>query len=367
MLNFCMPVKVISGEDSVKKNAVLLKEFGKKALLVTGAESAKRCGAFQDVTEALESQGISWVLFDGICENPLLSACREAGMKASEAGAEFIFGIGGGSPMDAAKAVSVFAANPGISEEDFYDKKWNCKPLPIVLAGTTAGTGSEVTDVSVLTDSKAKKHSIHDPLLYAKLSFGDPRYTASMPLRVTLSTGIDVLAHSAESYFSKKANEISRAASIGSISLLYAPLMKAAKGDDLTISDREKLYEASILGGLAISVTGTCFPHNMGYYLTENFRVPHGMACAVFLPDLFTWVREAVPDCAGEFYERLGIPEDALLSLIAAALPAIPVRLTDEEISAILPRWENNNSVKNTVGEVSTEKIREILLKHFLM
>ena len=366
MLNFYMPVKVYSGESCIFAHKNEIGAFGKRALIVTGRTSAKKCGALSDVTAVFEELGISFEIFDEIGENPLLSLCADAGKKAAAFGAEFIFGIGGGSPMDAAKAIAVFAANPTLSEADFYDKKWAEKPLPILLLGTTAGTGSEVTEVSVLTDSKGRKHSIHDPYLYAKISFGDPKYTLSMPLPVTLSTGIDVLMHSAESYFSKKANEISKAASLHSIRLLYAPLLKAAAFGEMTTEDRETLYEASVLGGIAISYAGTCFPHNMGYYLTENYGIAHGNACAVFLPDFLFWVRENAPETAAEFYEGLGLSERELIALTEKCLPEMNISMTEAEIEKALPRWENNNSVKNTAGNMTVKDVEKVLREKFL-
>ena len=211
-----------------------------------------------------------------------------------------VVGIGGGSALDAAKAAAVFAANPGLDEEGFYRKAWENSPLPLLLVGTTAGTGSEVTKVSVLTDSRGRKHSIHDDRLFAAASFGDPKYTAALPRAITLSTGIDVLCHCAESWFNRNADELSRAA----------------------------LYDASLLGGLAICETGTCFPHNVGYYLTETRKVPHGFASACFLPALLDITQVKAPACADRFFRELGIARGELLRLISLCLPETGISMT---------------------------------------
>lgn len=366
MLNFYMPVRLYGGKSCFEKHREEIASFGKSCLLVTGASSAKKSGAFEEVTGILNSLDIAWSLYDGVRENPTVASCMEAGKIAAEKNVSFILGIGGGSPLDAAKAVSVFAANPSLDETAFYKKEWDNNPLPILLVGTTAGTGSEVTDVSVLTDSKKKKHSIHDPRMYAKLSFCDPAYTMSLPLPVTLSTGIDVLAHAAESYFSKKANEISRAFSVRSISLLYRPLEKAASGEELSFDEREALFEAAILGGLAICVTGTCFPHNVGYYLTETYHVPHGIACATFLEDFLKHVKTVDAKYSEEFYDRIRIDENSLTELIRKVLPQSDIRMTPEKIKKALPRWENNGSVNNTLGTVHLEDIQAYLSEKFV-
>ena len=360
-----MPVRVFSGEGAVEKNAGPYIAPGARCLLVTGRSSAVKSGALDDVRGMLERCGASYRVFDEVAQNPAVSSCIAAGRVAAGFGATLVIGIGGGSALDAAKAAAVFAANPDLDEERFYQKRWEKAPLPILLVGTTAGTGSEATKVSVLTDSRGRKHSIHDDRLFAAAAFGDPKYTASLPLPVTLSTGIDVLAHCAESYFNRSADEISRAFAVRGIRLLYAPLLAAAEGSELETEQRAALYEASILGGLAICGTGTCFPHNVGYYLTENYRVPHGIASARFLPALLELVREKDPAYADRFFRELGIERERLLRLIDLALPANDIAMSEEEIDAALPRWENNNSVRNTCCEVTAAEIRAILVKQF--
>ena len=361
-----MPVRMISQDGAVEKNAGLFAGFGTRCALVTGKTSAVKSGALADVSGALDRSGISFCVYDGIEQNPSVKSCIAAGQTASAFGAEFIVGIGGGSPLDAAKAVAVFAANPGLDEERFYQKAWPNAPLPILLVGTTAGTGSEVTKVSVLTDSRGRKHSIHDDRLFAAAAFGDPKYLTSLSRPFTLSTGIDALSHCAESYFNRNADELSRAFAIRGIRLLYAPLLKAAKGGALEQADRAALYDASVLGGLAICGTGTCFPHNVGYYLTENYGASHGFASARFLPALLALVERKDPDCAGQFFRELGLSGDQLLRLIDLCLPENEIAMTEREIEDALPRWENNNSVRNTCCDVCVAEIREILRELFL-
>ena len=361
-----MPVRMISGEGAVERNAGLFAGFGGRCALVTGKRSAVKCGALADVSEALNHSGLSFCVLNGIEPNPSVESCIAAGRSAHAFGADFIIGIGGGSALDAAKAVAVFAANPDLDEERFYQKAWRNAPLPFLLVGTTAGTGSEVTKVSVLTDSHGRKHSIHDDRLFAAAALGDPKYLASLPLPFTLSTGIDALSHCAESYFNRNADEVSRAFAIRGIRLLYAPLLYAAEGKTLDPSQREALYDASILGGLAINGTGTCFPHNVGYYLTENYGVPHGFASACFLPAMLELIQRKSPDYADRFFLELGITREALERLVCLCLPENEITMTEDEIESALPRWENNHSVRNTWCDVTTAEIREILGRRFM-
>ena len=365
-MNHYMPVRFCTGEHIVEKNTALFSSTGKRCVIITGKNSAVKSGAFADVAHALNICGIPFSVFDGIASNPSVASCIQAGSAVRDFGADFVIGIGGGSVLDAAKAAAVFAANSVLDEDSFYAKEWGANPLPILLVGTTSGTGSEVTKVSVLTDSMGRKHSIHDDRLFARAAFGDPRYTIGLPRGVTLSTGIDVLSHCAESWFSRKADENSRAFSVRGIQLLFDPLSAAAAGEELSLSQRGQLYDASVLGGMAICNTGTCFPHNVGYYLTETRGIPHGFASAVFLPAMLGLIAERMPASAECFFHELAIPSDRLLHLVRACLPELRATMTEEEILAALPRWENNNSVRNTCCDISTADIQTILEKQFL-
>ena len=223
-----------------------------------------------------------------------------------------------------------------------------------------------MTKVSVLTDSRHRKHSIKDDRLFAAASFGDSRYTLELPLSITLSTGVDVLAHCAESYFSKKADEISRGFAIRGIQLLFDPLLAAAEGSTLTPQQRQQLYQASIFGGLAINSTSTCFPHNVGYFLTEQYHIPHGFACAEFLPALLQYEEDFDPAYTHTFFRETDLCKDALLMLISKCLPKHAISLTEEEILQLIPRWENNGSVNNTRGVVDSAFIQQILKEKYL-
>ena len=364
-MDYYMPARLHSGENCIEQHANRLLALGSSCLVVVDKTSAVASGALDDVANALCANDIQSMVWDGVTPNPPIVSCVEAGRLAASHQMQFILGVGGGSALDAAKAIAVFAANPELDEAGFYAFKWEEEPLPIALVGTTAGTGSEVTKVAVLTDSAARKHSIHDDRLYAAVAFGDSRYTHTCPPAVTLSCGVDVIAHATESYISHKADQISRAFAVRAIRLAWEPLSAAADGKELDPAQRRDLYEASILGGLAINTTGTCFPHNVGYYLTENYGVAHGFASAAFLPAMLACVRAYDAPYANAFYAEIGASEDEFVQLVTSCLPTLDISLTTEQIDAALPRWENNGSVNNTRATVSTEDIRETLIAMF--
>ena len=198
-----MPARIFSGAGCLRAHADALLLLGKKCLIVTGGSSAKKSGALFDASAVLDELKIEYGVFDKIGENPLTRSCHDAGAAARGLGAEFIIGIGGGSPLDAAKAVAIYASNEELSPSDIYLRKYKNAPLPVVLIGTTSGTGSEVTGVSVLTNSDTGyKKSISGPDCYSVISFCDYKYTCSMPMSVTVSTALDAFCH-AWSHFSR--------------------------------------------------------------------------------------------------------------------------------------------------------------------
>lgn len=367
-LNSFMPVKLITGAGCVRASGKELAKLGKYCLIVTGKKSAKVSGALQDVTDTLDGNGQRWVLFDEIGQNPRLTDCMAAAEKAIAAGADFVLGIGGGSPLDAAKCIAVLAANPGMTQAQLYAFDWAKAPLKIVAVGTTAGTGSEVTKVSVITTPDGRKKSFHNEAIFPALALGDPTYTMSLPPMVTRATAVDVLAHCAESFFSRSANHISRCYAVEGIRLLLRvfPVMAETGCEHLDYETREKLYCASIYGGLAINVTGTCFPHTMGYLLTETFGVPHGTACAVFQKDFFEYNKAVVPELAAEYLERIGCSEEAYFSLLEKLTPPCEITMEEDLIAASHGRWIGNGSIAKCQGVFSADMADDILRRKFL-
>ena len=366
-MNFFVNTRLITGVDCVKNNAERLGSYGDRCLVVTGASSAKKCGALDDVIEALGSTGVQYEIYDKICQNPTIESCFEAGKLACEMNADFIIGIGGGSPLDASKAIAVVAANPDITEEKLYAMDWAEQPLPVVAVGTTAGTGSEVTSVAVITNSKGFKKSFRNDLSYPFLSLGDPKYTLSLSDSFTRSTAVDALAHCVESFFSRSANDISKIYAVAGVRKLLKVFEKiiAESTESLTIEDREELYNASVLGGLAIAITGTAFPHALGYFLTENYGIAHGTACAVFLNEFIDYNAEIKPELTKEFFDDIRIDAESFKTTVGKITPAVDVRLSDDDIEKLSVRWENNAALKRNWGNIDTAFVNSLLRKLF--
>ena len=366
-LNSYMPVKLLTGAGCVRAGAKELAKLGAVCLIVTGKHSARLCGALKDVTDTLEANGQKWVLFDGIGQNPRLTDCMAASQQAIDSCADFILGIGGGSALDAAKCIAVLAANPGMTQEQLYAFRWPNAPLKIAAVGTTAGTGSEVTKVSVITTPDGRKKSFHHEAVFPALSFGDPTYTMSLPPMVTRATAVDVLAHCAESFFSRSANHLSRCYAVEGIRLLLQvfPAMAETGCENLDYDTREILYCASIYGGMAINVTGTCFPHTMGYLLTESFSIPHGTACAVFQKDFYEYNKAVVPALAEEYLCRIGCSEERYLELLEKITPPCEITMSESLIANSHSRWIGNGSIAKCQGEFTPDMADTILRRKF--
>lgn len=368
-LNSFMPVKLVIGPGCVRSSAKELAKLGKVCLIVTGKTSARISGALQDVTETLEGNGQSWVLYDKIGQNPRLTDCMAAAEQAIAAGADFVLGIGGGSALDAAKCIAVLAANPGMTQAQLYAFDWANAPVKIVAVGTTAGTGSEVTKVSVITTPDGRKKSFHHEAIFPALSLGDPTYTMSLSPMVTRATAVDVLAHCAESFFSRSANHLSRCYAVEGIRLLLPVFRAMAETgfENLDYETREKLYCASIYGGLAINITGTCFPHTMGYLLTESFGIPHGTACAVFQKDFYEYNKTVVPELAAEYLDRIGCTEEEYAYLLETVTPPCDITMDEDLIAASHSRWVGNGSMAKCQGCFTPDMADDVLRRKFLV
>jgi len=279
------PVEIISGTNCVLEYDGY-KKFGNKGAVITGKNMYKHCPAVNDVCEALKKNGIDYILITEAENNPSVASVFDFADRVNKYGAEFVVGIGGGSSMDTAKAVALVASNPGVTQETVFSYKYQNPPIPSIMVGTTAGTGSEVMPSSVLTESGdipvKKSLKTHDS--YAKVALCDYRYSSTMPDKVTVSTALDSICHSIEAIYNKKGGEWSRI--YGQESLRFViPALRAFVEKKGNIDEiREKLYFGSILAGLAINDGGTSLPHSMSYLLTTMHDAPHGFGCAVFLP-----------------------------------------------------------------------------------
>ncbi len=342
--NLHLPIRVISGKNAVSKSSNQLKAFGSTCLIVTGGKSSRLCGALTDMEDALSKEGIRYDVYDKIGPNPRLDHCYEASVRAREIGAEFIIGIGGGSPLDAAKAVAVYASNPDMTMDEIYTQAERNKALPIVLVGTTAGTGSEVGKVSVLTHPvSGRKKSISPMDCYPTLTFADPTYTASMPYDITVSTALDAMAHVLEGYMGSKCTDIPTLFGERAMELIWKGLSflyenreeKLLPDEDM----RAELYYGSLYAGITLAYCGTAFPHPLGYVLTENYGVPHGKACTAFMGLFVDRAAEFTPERLERALLVMKTDKNTFKRVIETLTDLRGITMTENEIKGFCERW----------------------------
>lgn len=276
-----MPTKVYSEDRCVLGHAKELSSFGKKAMIVTGKYSAKKTGALQDVVAALEQENCGWLVFDRVEENPSMETVMQAREIAVDAGVDFFIGIGGGSPMDAAKAISLMTANPRETEAVLYQPK-KLSYLPVVCIPTTCGTGSEVTPYAILTRHALRTKKSISHKIYPALALLDGAYLATLPRTALVNTCVDALAHLLESYLNTNSNELNRIYSRQGLAVWARFRDRLATGAVLP-EDYWDMLHASMAAGMAITHTGTSLPHGMSYPVTYELGIPHGRAVGMFL------------------------------------------------------------------------------------
>lgn len=344
-----MPVQVVSGPHCLAQNADLLLRLGKRFLIMTGGRSARLSGALDDLVSVLTAAGAAMAVYDGVSANPLLSQCREAARTARAFGADAVIGVGGGSVMDAAKAAAWLAANDPEDTAALYALTLPVPPLPLALIGTTAGTGSEVTPTAVITvDADHRKRSVVHPHCYARVAFADPRYTATMPREVTISTALDALSHTAEGWFSPACGDVPTAYGEKAFPLITRNLARLADGGDANAAMREELLYGSLWAGLVLGAAGTAFPHPFSYILTEDFGISHGLACAVFLPAFTRRAEEYAPERAARMFALCG-GRDAYYKLLDR-LVQVDIHMTPAQIAGYASRWPGLKNLLRTPG-----------------
>ncbi|RLE06839.1 alcohol dehydrogenase [Candidatus Aerophobetes bacterium] len=285
-----LPTKVYFGEGMIEKVGEETKKFGKRALVVTGKNSAKKTGALQKVENSLRKAGVEMVLFEGVEPNPSLETVEKGAQLIKKRECEVIVGLGGGSAMDAAKGMAILFTNPAPLTQYFGINKVKKAPLPVVEIPTTAGTGSEVTPYAVLTDTQMEhpqKRAIGDPLLFPQVALVDPQLTLTLPTSITADTGIDALSHAIEGYTSNNSQPVSDVLALKAVELLAHYLPEIMDNPENT-KVRSRLLYASLLAGMVIAQTGTILVHGMSYRITTDFGLPHGRAIGILLP----WVCE---------------------------------------------------------------------------
>lgn len=360
---YSMPTKVFFGENSVLKNKEVFSTLGKKALIITGKRSAKLNGSYDDVLKALSQTGVDYILFDDVEENPSLETIEKGSKIGKGNNVDFIIGIGGGSPMDAAKAIAVFIKNPEINSDNVFSRD-KLKYIPLVAIPTTSGTGSEVTQYSIVTSNSEKTKKNLGQVIFPDIALIDSKYTKDLPYDVTVNTAIDAFTHLVEGYLNTNANFVSDMYGEEGFTL-FKDAFKNLLDNNLDSEFREKIMLASTLGGIQIAQNGTSLTHGMGYPLTYFKGLAHGLANGVLTIEFLKSFKDKTR--IYKMLRLLGLDDLDDLKNIFDNLININIGITEEEILEYSKNFIlNKEKLKNHTEEVGLEDIVQIYRRSLL-
>jgi alcohol dehydrogenase len=281
---FILPTKIRYGAGILKTLGEELKNLKARKVMVITDKGLVNAGMLDKVTKIINEESMDYVIYDEIEANPKdynVEACAEVARLES---IDTIVAFGGGSPIDAAKAVTVLARQGG-KVRDYQGKgkiKGDC--LPLITIPTTAGTGSEVTFSSVITDTREKfKFTIKSTAIAAKTAIVDPELTLTVPPLVTAATGIDALTHAIEGYTANCTEPIAEAVGLYAVEYISGNIVEAVK-NGRNLAARDKMMMGSLLAGLSFSHADVASVHCMAEALGSLYDAPHGMCNAILLP-----------------------------------------------------------------------------------
>ena len=272
-------------------------------------------GIATKVTELLDNAAIDYVLYDGIVPNPTIQNVKDGVAFVKEAEADCLIAIGGGSPIDTAKAIGIILTNPELSDvislEGVADTKNPC--LPILAVPTTSGTAAEVTINYVITDeANHRKFVCVDPHDIPIVAFIDSDMMMGMPKKLAASTGMDAMTHAIEGLITKGAWEMTDMLHLKAIEIIGHSLEASVEGDQ---NGREKMALGQYIAGMGFSNVGLGLVHGMAHPLSAWYNIPHGVACAALLPTIMKYNKEYTGEKYREIALVLGIKGAAEMSL----------------------------------------------------
>ena len=308
--------ETITGPGSLADIPARLTRYGARRPLVVASRRQCADPAFQQMLSRLEG----YTLFSDIQPNPPVSTVEAAAALYRQAHCDSLVAVGGGSPMDTAKAAAALVVRPGKAPEQLAGLLKVRRAIPPFIAvPTTAGTGSETTIAAVVTGADHHKYAINDLCLIPRCAVLDPLLTVSLPPHTTAETGMDALTHAVEAYISKDANPVTDAAAIQAIRLIARNLRQAvALGSNLKA--RENMAYASLLAGMAFNNANLGYVHAMAHQLGGLYDMPHGVANAVLLPHVARYNLIANPEKFADIAEFMGENTDGLSTMDAAEL-----------------------------------------------
>lgn len=305
---FIVPGQIISGSGALNMAETVLKGLGKKALIVTDKVMIQ-LGNCAKVEAALKNQGVAYAIYSEIVGEPT-DTMIENGLKLyKEEGCDFLVALGGGSPIDSMKAIGSLVINGG-NISDYMGKVIDVEVPPMVAIPTTAGTGSEATQFTIITDTKKNiKMLLKGKVLMPSLAIIDPQFTMTAPPKITAATGLDALCHAVEAYTSRKAQTLSDTFAMSAVKRIFKYLPAAFK-DGSNEEARVQMSVAALEAGIAFNNASVTIIHGMSRPIGALFHVAHGLSNAMLLKECLTFALEGAYDRFAELGRAVGVVAD---------------------------------------------------------
>jgi len=318
---FKAPSVIVNGPGAAKEVGSFAKGIGKKALIVTDS-NLEKLGLLNDVKNSLGAAGIPFAIYNKVISEPTMDYTDEGLKIYQKARADFLVAVGGGSPIDAAKAIAALANNPGKMSDFAGPNKIPRPGAPLIAIPTTAGTGSEVTQFTIITDTtRDVKMLIASPHIIPRVALVDPLMTLTMPQGITAATGLDALTHAIEAYISAKAQPITDTLALQAIRVIAGNLRQAWSNGE-NIEARTNVLIGALQAGMAFSNSSVALVHGMARPIGAYFHVPHGVSNAALLPMVIEFSIPGNPKRYAEIAGAMGELTEGLSILDAAYLAA---------------------------------------------
>ena len=306
---FIVPGEIISGSGALDMAEDALKLLGKKALIVTDKVMID-LGNCAKVEKALTNQGIAYSIYSDICGEPTDTMIEKGLQIYKDENCDFLVALGGGSPIDSMKAIGSLVVNGG-SISDYMGKVIDVKMPPMAAIPTTAGTGSEATQFTIITDTKKDiKMLLKGKVLMPDLAIIDPQFTMTAPPKITAATGLDALTHAAEAYTSKLAQPLSDTFALSAIKRIFKYL-PVAFHDGKNVEAREQMSIAALEAGIAFNNASVTLVHGMSRPIGALFHVAHGLSNAMLLKQCFIYALDGAYDRFADLGRAIGAANDA--------------------------------------------------------
>ena len=355
--SFTLPTKIVYGPGCIFNLIEELKvNNGKRPIIVTD-KGIREAGLLDRITSILDNNKVKYIIYDGVEPNPKDVNVEEGAKIAKEFGADSIISIGGGSPIDCGKSIGVLLSHNEDKIKKYEGKTAATKHLPLLIAiPTTAGTGSELTFSSVITDTKnSYKMTIKSPYTAPKVALCDPELTLTLPAHITASTGMDALTHAIEAYTANCSEPISDGLALYAIELIYNNLVLAFN-EGQNLEARSGMLLGSMMAGIAFSHSDVASVHCIAESLGGVYDLPHGVCNAIFLPHVMEYNMNYAVEKYGRIGKAMGLDFEDIKEGAQKAVNGVKSLAIDVELPIFSDLEVNINDFER-LAEMATRNI----------